>query len=66
MQLSRWVVLCGCVDQLQVTDPIETLIENSQHYTTWDRADILKICKSSIETHLHHGYVNCFDAWVPH
>ena len=30
-------------------------------------ANILKISKSSVENHLHyHGYVNCFDIWVPH
>ena len=30
-------------------------------------ANILKISKSSVENHSHHhGYVNCFDVWVPH
>ena len=28
------------------SDQIETLIENSQHYTTWEIANILKIYKS--------------------
>ena len=28
------------------SDQIETLIENNQRYTTWERADILKIAKS--------------------
>ena len=28
------------------SDQIETLIENNQRYTTWERADILKISKS--------------------
>ena len=28
------------------SDQIETLIENSQCYTTWERANILKISKS--------------------
>ena len=28
------------------SDQIETLIESSQHYTTWEIADILKISKS--------------------
>ena len=28
------------------SDPVETLIENSQCYTTWERADILRISKS--------------------
>ena len=33
----------------------------------WEIANILKISKSSIETHLHQlGYVHCFDVWVPH
>ena len=27
-------------------DTIKTLIENNQHYTTWEIADILKISKS--------------------
>ena len=40
----------------------DTLIENNQHYTTWEIANILKISKSSIDNHLHHlGYVNYFD-----
>ena len=32
---------------------IETLIENKQHYTTWEIANIPKISKGSIESHLH-------------
>ena len=45
---------------------IETLIENNQHYTTWDTANILKISKSSFESHLHQlGYVNDYDVWAP-
>ena len=49
------------------SDQIETLIENSQHYTTWEIAGILKISRSSVENHLHQlGYVHCFDVWVPH
>ena len=49
------------------SDQIETIIENNQHYTTQEIADILKISKSSIENHLHQlGYANCFDVWVPH
>ena len=48
------------------SNQIKTLIENSQHYTTWEIANILKIAKSSIENHLHQlGYVNRFDVWVP-
>ena len=40
------------------SDQIETLIENNQHYTTREIADILKISKSSAENHLHQlGYV---------
>ena len=49
------------------SNQIETLIENSQYYTTRETADILKICKSSVENHLYQlGYVNRFDVWVPH
>ena len=49
------------------SDQIETLIENNQHYTTWEIDDILKISKSSFENHLHQlGYVHHFDVWVPH
>ena len=49
------------------SDQIETLIENNQHYTMWEIANILKISKSSNESHLHQlGYVNCFNVWVPH
>ena len=48
-------------------DQIETLIENNQCYTTWEIANILKISKSSIKSHLHQlGYMNHFDVWVPH
>ena len=48
------------------SDQIETLIENNQHYTTWEIADILKISKSSAVNHLHQlGYVHHFDVWVP-
>ena len=46
---------------------IETIIENNQHYTTREIADILKISKSSVENHLHKfDYVNHFDVWVSH
>ena len=49
------------------SDLIETLIENNQRYTTRERANILKISKSSVENHLHQlGYVNRFDVWIPH
>ena len=49
------------------SDQIKTLIENNQHYTTREIADILKISKSSAENHLPQlGYVNHFDVWVPH
>ena len=45
---------------------VEILIENNQRYTTREIAHILKISKSSIESHLHQlGYVNCFGVWVP-
>ena len=33
-------------------EQIKTLIENNQHYTTREIADILKISKSSVESHL--------------
>ena len=49
------------------SDQIKTLIENNQHYTTQEIANILKISKSSVENHLHQlGYVNRFDVWLPH
>ena len=60
MMLHNWV------GQLKLM-AIKTLIENNQHYTTWEIANILKMSKSSVENHLHQlGYVNCFDVWVPH
>ena len=47
------------------SDQIEILIENNQHYTTQEIANILKICISSVENHLHQfGYINHFDVWV--
>ena len=49
------------------SNQIETLTENSQHYTTREIANILKISKSSVENRLHQlGYVNHFDVWVSH
>ena len=49
------------------SDQIETLIENNQHYTTQETADMFNISKSSTENHLHQlGYVNQFGVWVPH
>ena len=49
------------------SDQIETLIENNQHHTTREIADILKISKSSTGNHLHQlGSVHHFDVWVPH
>ena len=36
-------------------------------YSTWERANILKISKLGTENHLHQlGYVSHFDVWVPH
>ena len=41
---------------------IETLMEKNQRNTMQEIADILKISKSSIESHLYQlGYINCFD-----
>ena len=49
------------------SDQIKTSIENNQHYTMQEIADILKIPKSSAENHLHQlGYVHRFDVWIPH
>ena len=49
------------------SNQIETLIENNQHYTTWEIADMLKISKSSTENHLHQlVYVSHFGVWLPH
>ena len=46
---------------------IQTLIENSQHYTMGEIAHILKISKSSVKNHMHQlGDVNHLDVWVPH
>ena len=49
------------------SDQIETLIENSQCYTTRKIANILKTFRSRVENHLHQlGYVHHFDVCVPH
>ena len=49
------------------SNQIDTLIENDQYYIMPEIADILKISKSIFENHFHQlGYVNHFDAWVPH
>ena len=48
------------------SDQIETMTENNQCYTTQEIADILKISKSSAESHLQQlSYVHHFDVWVP-
>ena len=48
------------------SDHLETLNENSYHYTTQEIASILKISKSSVKDHLHQpDYVNHFDVRVP-
>ena len=68
LEISCWTMLHGQVDRVEVdSDQIETIIENNQHRTTWEIANILRISKSSIENHLHQlGYVNRFDVWVPY
>ena len=49
------------------SNQIDTLIENNQYYIMPEIADISKISKSIFENHFHQlGYVNHFDAWVPH
>ena len=49
------------------SNKIEKLIENNQCHSTWERANIPQISKSSTENHLHQlGYVNRIDVWVPH
>ena len=64
LEISHWIMLHCRVDQLKVT---VILIENNQHYTTWEIAYILKISKWRTENHLHQlGYVHRFDVWVPH
>ena len=71
-EVSCWRFLADNAPQLgrpvEVdNDQIETLIENNQHYTTREIADILKISQSSVENHLHQlCYGHCFDVWVPH
>ena len=45
-------------------DQIGTLIENNQHYTTGEIADILKMLKLSVKNYSHQlGYVHHFDVW---
>ena len=49
------------------SNPIETLVENNQCYTTREIANILKISTSSAENHLQlFGYANYLDVWVVH
>ena len=49
------------------SDHIETSAESNQFYIMQEIADILKIFKSSIETHSHHlCFVNHFDVWILH
>ena len=56
--MSKWFAKCCAGDSslddaprlggpVEVdSDPMETIIENNQHYPTWETADILKISKS--------------------
>ena len=47
-------------------DQIKTIINNNQHYTMREIANILKLSQSSAENHLHQlGYGHRFDVWVP-
>ena len=57
----------GSGRQVEVdSNQIKTLIENNQHYTMQDIADLFKILKSIIGNHFHQlSYVNRFDVWVP-
>ena len=66
LEISRWMMLHGRVDQLKLI-AIKSIHWETQRYTTRETADILKISKSSAENHLHQlAYVNRFDVWVPH
>ena len=48
------------------SNPVKTLIANSQYYTMWETENMFKISKSSFENNLQQlGYVNCFDVCVP-
>ena len=46
LELSRWTMLQSGRPAAVDSDQIETFIENNQHCTTWEIADILKISKS--------------------
>ena len=35
------------------TDQIKALIESNQHYTTWERADILEMYIPSVQNHMY-------------
>ena len=45
LEISRWTILHSWVVGVD-SDQIKTLIENNQHYTMWETADILKVPKS--------------------
>ena len=63
LEISRWMMLHGQVDQLKLT----AIKLNNQRYTVQETADILKRSKSNFENHLHQlGCVNHFDVWVLH
>ena len=68
LELSRWMMLHGQVDQLKLTEVKSVRTSRTINVIPCAReADILKIPKSSVENHLQqHGYVHLFDVWVPH
>ena len=66
-EVSCWRFLAAGRPVEVDSNQIKALLDNNQHYTMRETADILKISKSSAENHLHQlGYVNRFDVWVPH
>ena len=68
LDVSPWTILQSQADQLKLAAiKIKILTGNNQRCITRERADTLKISKSSSENHLHH--LDCahhFDVKVPH
>ena len=66
LEISPWMMVHAWVGQLKLIVLKSDINWEQSCCMMTEIADILRIPKSIIESHLHqHGYVICFDVWVP-